>query len=402
MNTKPKLDFEAIQIHRHPLIEKDAIFSTLATSRVAEDDLDVLTNLQSNLYRNNVIAITGKNATGKTTLLNLLLGVLQLTLNNKSIENTDLTNILLDEDVELSIFFYSETQKIYRDHITFTKGEHNDWFISKEVIMSKKLNKHIVKKDILNFDDDNVKITIEYDRNHLEGIERQLLSADASLFRLISAQHDTQYGYNTLRFTNFNGVLYKPYDVPAELLEFLDPTIEFFKMDIISGEDSASRISYKLKFKNRDEVYSDTNFSNLAQYLSSGTIKAITMHSLMLKALQTGSIFIMDEIENHYNNTIIREIIEVFSNPYFNVHGATLIFSTHFSELLNDIKRMDNIYIMEREDKIAMKKYSELGIRSELDKQEVFDSGYNMKSTPSYEAIVNYEQALKESIINHE
>lgn len=53
-----------------------------------------------------------------------------------------------------------------------------------------------------------------------------------------------------------------------------------------------------------------------------------------------------------------------------------LIFSTHYSELLNDLDRGDEVYIAKRNDKIELQRYSAANVRSDLKKAEVFDSDY--------------------------
>ena len=89
-------------------------------------------------------------------------------------------------------------------------------------------------------------------------------------------------------------------------------------------------------------------------------------------------------------------LIRFFTNKKVNPHGATLIFSTHYSELLERIKRNDCIYIVENKDKITITPLNERIQRNDENKVQSFKSGLIGNTAPSYEA---YNQ-LKKSIIN--
>lgn len=397
METKDKIYFLRFDIANHPLIANNFSFSTLATARVSEKNIEALTHLKSRLWMNNVIAINGRNATGKTTILRLLIGLLNLTTQNKSIDETELKDVLMgNEDIEVAMYFYSTKSYIYKDTIIFTRDADGTWIIKNETIHETPITANTSKSKLFEFND---KTTIYQTRSNLKDIERQLLSNKNSLFRLVSNQYVAQKICNTLLFTDINAVMYKPSRVPTGLLEFLDPTIEYFQVDLVKNVTTETSF-YRLKFKGNDEVFEDSNFATLIKYLSSGTAKAITLFGYIVEALRNGGILFIDEIENHFNHAIIREIIKNFADDYFNTTGATLIFTTHFSELLDDLSRTDGIYLMSRDDKdckIKASSYFDLNICKDLERKEVFDSGYNgLISTPSYEAIVSYEQSLKE------
>lgn len=115
-------------------------------------------------------------------------------------------------------------------------------------------------------------------------------------------------------------------------------------------------------------------------------------------ALKTGGIMFVDELENHFNHAIVRSFIEDFSDSKINTNRAMLIFSTHYSELLNDLDRGDEVYIAKRNDKIELQRYSAANVRSDLKKAEVFDSDYLGGTAPEYSAYLALKNVTKKVV----
>ena len=81
-----------------------------------------------------------------------------------------------------------------------------------------------------------------------------------------------------------------------------------------------------------------------------------------------------------------------------NPHGACLVFTTHYTEILDMIDRKDNIYITRRERKdpkaLEALNYSDEVRRNDVKKSEVFLSNYIPGTAPSYENIRALENQL--------
>jgi len=226
-----------------------------------------------------------------------------------------------------------------------------------------------------------------------------VLADDDSIFRMIIAKknYQPQSIIDTLTFTNVNILIYDKPIVPTEILEYLDPTIEYLKIDQTEAGDAI----YKLKFKGNDKEITDNNFATIEYYLSSGTAKGVTLYQYVLHALEKGGIIFVDELENHFNHAIVRTFIEYFTDPEINVNGATLVFSTHYSELLDDLERGDQIYVAIRQEKMTFTRFSDTDMREDINRTEVFDAD-NLKGTsPDYEAYMALRKATKR-VINHE
>ena len=82
---------------------------------------------------------------------------------------------------------------------------------------------------------------------------------------------------------------------------------------------------------------------------SGGTLQMMAMASAIGKALSTGGILIVDELEAKLHPLLVRFIVLKFQSPATNKNGAQLIFTTHTTELLDmDILRRDQIYFVDK------------------------------------------------------
>ena len=88
---------------------------------------------------------------------------------------------------------------------------------------------------------------------------------------------------------------------------------------------------------------------DLKDLLSSGTIKGLSMLPGVMKVLKSGGYYIVDELENHFNKKIIDFVMSLFTDSRSNPHGACLIFSTHYPEILDFISRKDDIFVCLRD-----------------------------------------------------
>lgn len=101
-----------------------------------------------------------------------------------------------------------------------------------------------------------------------------------------------------------------------------------------------------------------------------------------------------------------KEVAELMLNGMFNFHkfilkdksvnkkNATLIFTTHYCELLDLFSRSDNIYISKYDDKIYLENMHEsYKFRSELSKSNKFYKN-EFNTNVSYEALMNFKKEL--------
>ena len=386
-----RLYFLKMNISGHPLLEEGLEFSLVNDARITPNTSERLTHLIGNLWINNLITIVGKNATGKTTIMKLMIGLMQNIVAGNSITQSELNDVLIGKNpIKVDVYFYGTKGYIYKDSLTYSLNiNSHQWYIEDEKIYQKKITPSMSKTKMFDF----TKAKVVLDRKELDTVAASILSPDDSVFKSIISKEDyyVQAPVNTLFYTNFNALTYIQENVPTEILTFLDPSIEYLKIDF--RKDDTEKDIYRLKFKNSDTEIVENSFTNITKYLSSGTAKGISLYGLIMLTLESGGIIFIDEIEDHFNHTIVDAFIEYFTDKAINVNHATLVFSTHYSEILDQIDRTDEEYITRRDKKISLQRYSQTHVRSDLSKAEVFESDYLGGTAPEYDAYIALKKA---------
>lgn len=380
-----------IVIQNMPRFKGNIDIDFITRQRVAEDDKEKLFNVISNsntsIYTNPVISFIGLNASGKTTILKAISFVINL-LNNEALNNIKSKEILNDlsenENVKIISFFYNDNS-IYKLETIITKkinqvDNEEKLIIMEERLWEKDANKVKTKKSIFDFNDSNIRI----ERNEKE----QFLLNDVSVMIAVNKEKQSNFPVrDMLMWTNHNmlNILGR---FPKELLTFLDPSIEYFKCDV---EKKSADI--RLKFYGAEEIILNRP-SEIEKYLSSGTIKGINVFMNALLCFMEGGYLIVDELENHFNEEIVTTLVRFFMNPNVNKNGATLIYSTHYSELLDEYERNDCIYIVRNRGGIYAENLSLILKRNDIKKSEAYESGYLEGTVPVYEAYMELKKVL--------
>lgn len=109
---------------------------------------------------------------------------------------------------------------------------------------------------------------------------------------------------------------------------------------------------------------------------------------------------LVDEIENHLNKQLVGMIIDLFESNETNAYGATLVFSTHYLEVLDYLKRKDNVYFLVRDEECLRSaiRYSDRVSRIENKKSEVFLSNYIAGTAPRYSEVQELKQLVIQAI----
>lgn len=363
----------------------------ITKQRVAEDDQEKLFNTFSNnytsIYTNQAISFIGLNASGKTTILKAISFVINL-LNNEALNNIKSKEILNDlsdnEKVKITSFFYNDNS-VYKLETHIEKrvnqvDNESKLIITEERLWEKDATKVKTKKSLFEFNDSDIRI----ERNEKE----QFLLNDVSVMIAINKEKQSNFPLrDMLMWTNHNmlNILGK---FPKELLTFLDPSIEYFKCDI-----RKKPADIHLKFYESEEIILN-NPSEIEKYLSSGTIKGINVFMNALLCFMEGGYLIVDELENHFNEEIVTTLVRFFMNPNVNRNGATLIYSTHYSELLDEYDRNDCIYIVRNRGGIYTENLSLILKRNDIKKSEAYESGYLEGTVPIYESYMALKKVL--------
>ncbi len=368
-----------------PLFKEKLDLTFYAQQRVNEDDKEVLYPLFSSIYLNPANGFIGINASGKTSVLKVILVILNM-LNNEPLNHIEGIDILGDaKTVVFNSFFYAEeNQEIGRLETVVisrkTVTDDRQYSIISEKLWLKKAAETITRKEIVNFTGKTPVII----RNEQE----EFLSEDVSIMIAYNKKIKEHINVaNLLLFTNIN-VFPFPLDISPEVITFLDPTVE--KLSIKKKNEKS--LTY-LKFKNKKEIVLD-NPIELSSYLSSGTIKGMIVFTLAKMLLQTGGYLIVDELENHFNKEIAATLMRFFMDSKLNKNGAVLLFSTHYPELLDEYERNDSIFITRNQDGIFVENLCHILNRNDMKKSDVYQSGFLKGTTPIYEAYMELKKAM--------
>ena len=367
-----------------PLFKEDLDICFYAQQRVSEDDKNNLYNMIGNYYLHSACAFIGINASGKTSVLrviNLALSIIK----NEPINHIEAKSILGGtKRTIISIYFYDKRKYVccLETEITAEKARTGEYIYS---ILSEKLwEKPIAsvrsKKYLTDFT--GVKPTAIRNQNEI------YLSDDISFIIAHNKKvNDTVDVFSLLSYTNISALPFIE-DIPLEVISVFDSTIEKLCFEQIEG-----KTFIHLKFKEKEEIILN-NTVDLERYLSLGTIKGIIVFSMVKEVLQSGGYLLMDEIENHFNKEIVTTLIRFFMDSHFNKNGGTLIFTTHYPELLDEYDRNDGIYIVRNRNGITVENLSYILIRNDIKRSDAYQSGFLEGTTPTYEAYIRLKKSL--------
>jgi len=369
-----------------PLFQGTCEINFLAQQRVTAENAEkmgcVFANGTKTVHQNNVMSFIGINASGKTTVLKLIALVCRM-LNNEPLNTIDCSEILDDlavsEQVVFDTYFYAENETVNLLH-TVVVRENGKLVIKYETLKSKPVSKIGAKKTLFDFEGYEICLS--------RIINADFLLDDVSIMVAFNKKNGKPIVFSDmLKYTNINQLSISE-DCPLELIAFFDPSVEYLKLNKNSKDTDIC-----LKFKGKDEIVLN-QFSELNRYLSSGTIKGINTFLNAIKTFENGGYLVVDELENHFNQEIVSTLIRFYMDKKVNPKGAMLIFSTHYSELLDEFERNDNIHIVRNRGGITVENLSDILKRNDIKKSEAYQSGLLEGTVPMYDAYM----ALKNSL----
>ena len=346
------------------------------SKKTSEDKEYELQEIADDLYVFNTVAFVGKNASGKTSAIELMECCYSI-LSEFRLEDKHYNY----DNVKLEIIFYYKGN-IYK----YTTGLKSDSNLGSKANFTEQ---HIYQKKYY-----KSKVKEIY---AVEGFEEITgfgdLPEDTSIVFFILKKKATRAVY-----FNCNGegadtyhLLFramKTYKIPENILV---KVIKIFD-DKIKSLEMVDEKHYKLIYQDHVKELSD---SELVYILSSGTTKGVLLYIFVVAALENGFDLLIDEVENHFHKTLVENMISLFKDKTVNKKYATLIFTTHYCEVLDLFNRQDNIWIAKSDNKIHLENmYENYNIRTELLKSRQF---YNNV----FDTSVNYEDlmALKKELM---
>lgn len=350
--------------------QDDTTIDLVAKSKKTTEDKEYeLQEIAEGLYVFSVGAFVGKNASGKTTALELLDCCYDI-LGKFGLENKHYSY----EGVQLEIIFYHEGY-IYK-YITNLKA---DSTLSNKATFT---NQHIYKKKYY-----KTKVSSLYADDDFTELKNlgELPEDTASTFFVLKKKQVSAVFFDSegMGADTYQMVfkLMKTYHIPDETLFSI---IQIFDSNIQSLQ-MVDDHNYRVSICNVERVLSD---KELLHMLSSGTTKGIILYTLVVASLQHGFDLLIDEAEIHFHKTLVENMISLYLDKTVNKHGATLLFSTHYCEVLDLFNRQDNIWVCQADDRIAVKNmYESFGVRAGLLKSKQFYSN-------AFQTAVNYDELM--------
>lgn len=364
----------------------------ITEKRVSQNEIEenAVTHIINNIYKLNTMAFVGINASGKTSTLNVLSSILDIYLGNSSLSYEMLLSKHFSDYIEIETFYYCKsTSEIIKIWSKIRKNdEEKAIYFDEEILSIKKINAQTNKTNIYIFDEKHNPL----DR---KDVDKTYLKREDSIFSsLMNKSLKKSLPIIDMCDVKFNFLTALNYNMVMAFIRYLDPSIAKFEI----FKEKGKLLRFKIRFENHNEEII-VDHMELDSCLSSGTIKGISFLSNAYIALKSGGYLLIDEIENHLNKTVVINIIRMFSSD-INNNAATLLFSTHYSEILDAIDRSDSIYVLNKERDIHVNKYSKIaGSYDRIDKKrsDVILSGA-LKTAPKYNAYMNMIDAFREKL----
>ena len=182
----------------------------------------------------------------------------------------------------------------------------------------------------------------------------------------------------------------------------LDAILRVFDSRIEHLEVNDSGRAFEISFSDGKRL--SLSELGLREVLSSGTVRGLSLVQWAMNTLESGGLLLVDELENHLNRQLVNVVVDLFATRETNPQGATLVFTTHYPQLLDHIHRKDDVYFLAHgEDGLTkVVKYGDKVERIENKKSEVFASNYIKGTVPRYVDVQTLRHLVSELVTGHE
>lgn len=383
-----------ITVSGYKMLEDDFTINFVTKAKVSNDvDESEIIEIDENLYTYSIMALTGSNSSGKSTTLQLISSCILLMQTGRWIYNK---RDFSSDCIKLHLEFYKDKViHIYDSCIKPSEVENmSEYSISFCNIVNERLKsaqylptagKRYLKE--LNFIEDN--------ENFYTNVEDT-----SALVYMCKDQFPIDYmgpfanNGNVVKrnfFSYFDN--YFSNELTTAIIHLLDDSIEY----IISNKNNEL-----IRFKRINEDEQLLTKLELLSVLSNGTIKGIELYIRIIKALKTGGMMIVDEIENCFHKNLVNNILFLLTDKSINKKGTQIIFSTHYVEILDIFKRRDNIFIMHKNKKIEISNlYDDYDIRTEILKSKQFNNN-TFNTLLNYDNLMKVKRLIKNEISNND
>lgn len=348
-----------------------------------------------------VVSIYGPNGGGKSTVLEAL-GFLRQTIVKPVIASKMNEDISIEEKQILSTSIEETSREKYHKfdkaceqipiefEIQFrTKDKEYRYEISI-------LKNEITKEDLYYRPLDNEDVIIVFERTgeecvigeDVEFISVEKVKASLPLLSHLASSYDIDIIDDALSW--FLSILFLDYDNPISDKRIMIPkkpkekTLFFSMFKEMDINISDLRIEEDGEGEIKDifckHIIDGEEFELRIQEESSGTRKIFSCLARINNCLQTGQVLIADELDAKLHPKLLRFIIELFTNPLKNEHGAQLLITSHDMINMNpEVFRRDEIWFCALNASNASNLYSLIAFKEENGKPPRKDAIYGKR-----------------------
>jgi AAA15 family ATPase/GTPase len=320
---------------------------------------------------NNIIAVIGNNASGKTNILKGLSFLLWFAHNSyfkMSVDDNipvEPHKLCLNEDISFELLF-ENNGKEYQYKLSVNKQS-----ISYEYLGVKNIRGFSVIYEIKKEKDDIVFLKWNLGGKLTDDDkERFVKRKNSSLFSfLLNTGHLPAMAINNIikngsnvymlgrresnvyeRYQWLSGVFANNPQRKEKILKFIKD-MDFGVSDFDFTPDGDGKKTLIIKHKNEKKEF----FLSFLEE-SNGTQNAIDLLNSVISAIESGGIFICDELESSIHTYIAKKIVSLFANKNTNPKNAQILFSTHQPWLLDD-RTKTQIYLVEKDENFETEVY---------------------------------------------
>lgn len=334
-----------------------------------------------------VSVVYGPNGGGKTTLLQALSCLITMVVFPIHELKKNRMNLIVQQRVNCEPFLYDEKSKNEPTEFNLYFRKNNSEYryyvaIKNDIVVSESLFRRGIgaKKTAVIFTREENNIDLG------ASIGKSGINTDVNPKMLFLSFLAINYNISVIVEVQewFESCVIRNYANPITDLKIMINENESFKKPFLNllNEMGIDVCDYRYDSEKEDFLLTrkvnNVDYSLSLSKESAGTRKLFGSLPILMIALQTGRLAIIDELDAKLHPKLLRYIISLFTDPKINKFGAQLLFTSHdMSTMSNEVFRRDEIWFAALDDEHSSELYSLYEIRKEDGKRVNATASYN-------------------------
>ena len=334
-----------------------------------------------------VSVVYGPNGGGKTTLLQALSCLITMAVFPIHELKKNRMNLIVQQRVNCEPFLYDEKSKNEPTEFNLYFRKNNNEYryyvaIKNDIVVSESLFRRGIgaKKTAVIFTREENNIDLG------ASIGKSGINTDVNPKMLFLSFLAINYNISVIVEVQewFESCVIRNYANPITDLKIMNNENESFKKPFLNllNEMGIDVCDYRYDSEKEDFLLTrkvnNVDYSLSLSKESAGTRKLFGSLPILMIALQTGRLAIIDELDAKLHPKLLRYIISLFTDPKINKFGAQLLFTSHdMSTMSNEVFRRDEIWFAALDDEHSSELYSLYEIRKEDGKRVNATASYN-------------------------